>query len=121
MPKNTFSFESSDDPYLRRRVAEKQITSLESLPPLHAPANSQAPWNAIKGKIQFHCPSDEVAVQAQGIYALQADTNPCLLGDSISGVREKLEPSGFIRNHHSLFWHGPFGELSLTLPGGPHA
>jgi DNA-binding LytR/AlgR family response regulator len=78
---------------------------IEAWPHFWTQARQTAARIAIKakGKILLIDPSNVMAIEAQGNYALVQETSGShLLRESISTMEEKLNPLGFVRIHRSV-------------------
>jgi two-component system LytT family response regulator len=113
-----------------RSINERAAIFLSELMPQLAALVSKSAKIAIKidGRILFVDPTELVAVEAQGNYALLVRrSGSYLVRESISAVADKLQPYGFIRIHRSILVNTSFvqgiytkvtGEYLLSTTGG---
>jgi two-component system LytT family response regulator len=113
-----------------RSINERAAIFLSELMPQLAALVSKSVKIAIKieGRILFVDPTELVAVEAQGNYALLVRcSGSYLVRESISAVADKLRSYGFIRIHRSILVNTSFvqgiytgitGEYLLSTKGG---
>ena len=115
---------------ISRSISEQAADFLSELVPQLATLVSKSARIAIKmeGRILFIDPTELVAVEAQGNYALLVRCSGShLVRESISAVADKLRPYGFIRIHRSILVNTSFvqgiytratGEYLMSTKGG---